>query len=453
MAGVFISYAREDLEFVKELSPRLEAASFDAWVDIEGLYAGEEFWPEVCRALDAAAAFLFVISPASVSSAYCRREIDRAVEGHKRIVPLCRQEVGPRTLHAALAGRQWVFFRAADDPTAAATSLVSALRADWVWLRQHARLLVRAREWQADRRRVLRGRELREAEEWLGQVPAEGLSPTPLQIEFVRGSRAAATRRTLRWSGAAAAALAGVLVASGFGLAQRVASLNNLSLDDLNRGVPEEAVSRLEQADRLCARFGPVLDGCHDVTLNLGRAYLDAGRYAEARERLSRAIARVENDGPVVPGEEDLLATAYQNRAFAQIMLAEESAKAAARLEGYRLAQRDFETAVGLYERTPRGAGGLATGVTMARIHLGRSEYAEAVAELERASRVSDARDIDLLFAAAYRCLGDGLRSLEHFRRYITSLPGLDRDPQWLRDRPYYERISTRCSTTDSASS
>jgi tetratricopeptide (TPR) repeat protein len=257
----------------------------------------------------------------------------------------------------------------------------------------------------------------------------------------------------VRWSGATAAAVAAIVAASWFGLAQRVASLNNLSLDDLARGAPEEAAARLERADRLCARFGLVLNGCLDVSLNLGRAYLDGGRYADARAQLSRAIAGAAPEGRVSAGAEDPLATAYQNRAFVHIMLAEESADAAERLNGYAQAQRDFEAAVGLYERTPGGAGGRPTGVTMARIHLGRGDYAQAVVELERAARVSDMPDIDLLFAAAYRCLGDGLRSLDHFRRYITSLPGRDRDPQWLRSRTYYERISTRCADTDSASS
>jgi tetratricopeptide (TPR) repeat protein len=256
----------------------------------------------------------------------------------------------------------------------------------------------------------------------------------------------------MKWSGATAAALTAVLSASWFALGQRVASLNNLSLDDLSRGAPAEAAARLEQAYRLCARFGLVLNGCLDVNLNLGRAYLDGGRFAEAREQLSRTVARAEGREHVSAGEEDQLATAYQNRAFVEVMLAEEAVDAAARLDGYARAQRDFETALGLYNRSPGGAAARPTSVTMARIHLGRGEYAQALAELERASRVSDMPDIDLLFAAAHRCVGNGLQSLEHFRRYIGSLPGRDQDPQWLRSRPYYERISTRCTLTQPAS-
>ena len=56
MSDVFISYSRKDLAFVARLRALLEAAGLSVWVDIEGLYAGEEFWPEVAKAVDAALA-------------------------------------------------------------------------------------------------------------------------------------------------------------------------------------------------------------------------------------------------------------------------------------------------------------------------------------------------------------------------------------------------------------
>jgi hypothetical protein len=58
MSEIFVSYAREDLPFVERLRRILEGEGLDLWVDVEGLYAGEEFWPEVAKAIDRAVVFL-----------------------------------------------------------------------------------------------------------------------------------------------------------------------------------------------------------------------------------------------------------------------------------------------------------------------------------------------------------------------------------------------------------
>ena len=50
MSDVVISNSRNDLSFVTDLRKLLKTAGLTVWVDIEGLYAGEEFWPEVSRA-------------------------------------------------------------------------------------------------------------------------------------------------------------------------------------------------------------------------------------------------------------------------------------------------------------------------------------------------------------------------------------------------------------------
>src|SRR5262245_13453025 len=90
---VFVSYARTDLLFVRSLCEDLEAGGLQPWVDVKGIYGGEAFWPEICKAIDAAAAFVFVITPESVISSFCLRELAHAEGAHKRIVPVCRRDV------------------------------------------------------------------------------------------------------------------------------------------------------------------------------------------------------------------------------------------------------------------------------------------------------------------------------------------------------------------------
>jgi len=84
--------------------------------------------------------------------------------------------------------------------------------------------------------------------------------------------------------------------------------------------------------------------------------------------------------------------------------------------------------------------------ITRARIHIGRGEYSEAFAQLERAARFSNQADIDLLLSVVYHCQRNGLKSIEHLKRYIDALPGKTDDPQWQRYKPYYTRLRERCT-------
>lgn len=448
MSDVFISYSRRDLGFVAELSAHLEGEELDVWVDVEGLYAGEEFWPEVAKAIDAAVAVVFVITPDSVASRFCQREIQRAVDGGKRIVPVLRRDADETRLHPAVASRQWVLFRPSDDAAAGRRALLSAVRADWVRLRRQARLLVRAREW-VDKGRdgslLLRGSDLREAEAWLQESGGEE-GATSLHEEYVAASRHATTRRRVRVAAVAAATLVIVAAITWFGLTQRVASLNNLSLDDLNRNRPQAALDKLERADALCDRFRRLFAGCPDAALNLSRAYLDARRYGAALERLSEVLAGAPDEGDGDALASGYRATAYQNRAYARIMVAELEAGDHEREALYRRAEEDLDRAAALFEHTPGGADSRPMAITRARIDLGRARYDQAHEELDRAGRVSDAEDIDLLLSLVYHCQGKGPRSALTFTRYMDRL-GDDRNhPHWLQNKAYYSRIWQRCA-------
>lgn len=134
---VFVSYAREDLTFVRELEARLAPGEVRLWFDVDGLFAGERFWDEIRKAIDAAAAVVFVITPESIVSAYCQRELEYAADRQKRIVPVLRRDVPDGSTPKEIAGLQWVFLKDADSDSGL-ESLKSAIRADWVWLRQHA---------------------------------------------------------------------------------------------------------------------------------------------------------------------------------------------------------------------------------------------------------------------------------------------------------------------------
>ena len=68
MPDIFISYSRRDKDFVTQLSDALRARGKDAWIDFKDIPASAEWLREIQDGIDEADAFLFVLSPDSISS-------------------------------------------------------------------------------------------------------------------------------------------------------------------------------------------------------------------------------------------------------------------------------------------------------------------------------------------------------------------------------------------------
>ncbi|MGD8594935.1 MAG: TIR domain-containing protein [Gammaproteobacteria bacterium] len=198
MNEIFISYARENKDFVRRLYDALNQAEHKSWVDWEGIPPSAEWFREISSAIESAQAFIFVISPDSVASRVCQQEIAHAVENNKRLIPIVYEEAEESQVPQALGKLNWVFFREHDDFNSALKILIEAIDTDLEWVGGHTRLLVRAREWDNKRRDkslTLRGSDLREAEEWLTKGPEKEPKPTGLQTQYIIASRKAATKR------------------------------------------------------------------------------------------------------------------------------------------------------------------------------------------------------------------------------------------------------------------
>ncbi|MGO8891339.1 MAG: toll/interleukin-1 receptor domain-containing protein, partial [Streptosporangiaceae bacterium] len=200
MSGVFLSYAREDLPFVRRLHDALAAAERDpAWdQDHSVVPFSAPYQSEIDTAVAGSDKFVFVISPDSLDSGPCAEEIADAVQSNKQIIPLLRRQARDgQPVAEAVAERNWIFF---DDDTrfgASLAELIQTLDTDLDWVKVHTRLLVRAREWTdgSDRSRLLRGRDLRDAEAWLAEGDAHPQTPpTSGQRTFIEASRRTAHR-------------------------------------------------------------------------------------------------------------------------------------------------------------------------------------------------------------------------------------------------------------------
>jgi WD40 repeat protein len=193
----FISYSRKDKVFVQKLHQALAEGQRDTWVDWEDIPRTADWWSEIEAGIEAANTFIFIISPDSVASEVCRREIAHAAKHHKRLVPIVHRDSPTEAVPEVLARLNYVFCRDSDDFDQAFQELLAALDTDLDWVKAHTRLLVRAREWEKHSRNdsfVLRGVDLEEAEQRLAQVH-QNPEPTTLQREYVLASRKSATRR------------------------------------------------------------------------------------------------------------------------------------------------------------------------------------------------------------------------------------------------------------------
>jgi hypothetical protein len=214
MADIFISYSRRDREFVHRLNGALNRAGHDVWVDWEDIPPTAEWMEEINSAIDSADTFVFVLSPSSIQSQVCRKEIDHAAAQNKRLVPIVCMEVNPDGVPESLAKLEWVFLRDSDDFEKSFGLLITALetghrpRTD-----PHPAPGAYARMDTARERQelsVARQRP-RPGGEWLAKGSTGGPAPTEEQARYVVASRRAATTRHVLGSVAAGLVIAVVL--------------------------------------------------------------------------------------------------------------------------------------------------------------------------------------------------------------------------------------------------
>jgi hypothetical protein len=141
---VFISYSRKDKDFVHRLDEALKSRGREAWVDWEDIRPTEEWMQAIYAAIEGANTFVFVLTPDSVASVVCGREIAHAVAHNKRMVPIVARELNADAVPEALAKVNYIFFRESDDFEKATDTLIEALDTDLDWVRAHTRLLTRA---------------------------------------------------------------------------------------------------------------------------------------------------------------------------------------------------------------------------------------------------------------------------------------------------------------------
>ena len=79
MPDIFVSYSRKDKAVVQTVVERLKADKRDVWVDWQDIPWTADWWQEISDGIEHSDNFVFVLSPASLSSLVCNFEVAHAI--------------------------------------------------------------------------------------------------------------------------------------------------------------------------------------------------------------------------------------------------------------------------------------------------------------------------------------------------------------------------------------
>lgn len=103
-----MSYSRRELGFVDDLVGKLEAESYNVWLDYRALIPGSPWGPQIQAGLEESDTVLLVISRASLASKYVTSEWHHFLDTKKRVILLIFEAVD---LPKELEQFEWVDFR------------------------------------------------------------------------------------------------------------------------------------------------------------------------------------------------------------------------------------------------------------------------------------------------------------------------------------------------------
>ena len=109
---IFISYSRQDEDFVDRLACDLIENGLDVWVDRSKIRGGDRWRQRITEGISTSACMLVVLSPHSVKSEYIERELSIAANHRKPLIPVrCRMvETLGSPVEFYLSGLQYIPF-------------------------------------------------------------------------------------------------------------------------------------------------------------------------------------------------------------------------------------------------------------------------------------------------------------------------------------------------------
>ncbi|MBD0334550.1 MAG: TIR domain-containing protein [Cyanobacteria bacterium Co-bin13] len=213
---VFLLGAPEDLAFVRKLNDILQVQGKTTWALSDVVRQERNSAEETRRGLEQCQNVVLILSPSWFAAVDCQQELAVALSLNKRIIPVLYRPVVPSKVPEVLAKLPRIdFHRSGGDFLSTFGELYRLLESEPEHVRGHTQLLVRAKTWEEagrDDSYLLRGRELKAAEDWLRQAGEKAPQPIALQQDLIEASQALPRRRLKVRSLLSSAAVVTVLV-------------------------------------------------------------------------------------------------------------------------------------------------------------------------------------------------------------------------------------------------
>ncbi|MEW6405309.1 MAG: TIR domain-containing protein, partial [Chloroflexota bacterium] len=191
MTSIMVSYSRKDSAAARKLIESFQKLGLEVWVDWEDIPPAVGWLDQILQGIEESDAFIFCISPDSITSEVCKVEIGHAAKNNKRIIPVVLRDVNPKDVIETIRDLNWIFGREQDSFDDCLAKIKLAIELDIEWVGEHKRLQIRALEW--DRKKdvslLLRGRDLHTADRTIQLSVEKNPTPTELQHIYIKHSR------------------------------------------------------------------------------------------------------------------------------------------------------------------------------------------------------------------------------------------------------------------------
>ncbi len=273
----------------------------DVWVDWEDIPPAVGWMEQIFRGIEGADAFIFLVSPDSVTSEVCNVEVGHAAKNNKRIIPILVRDVDTKKIEVnpTIGDLNWIMGRESDTYEETLIRVRTAIEQDIEWLEEHSRLQLRALDWHRKKENslLLRGSDLRRAKKAVAEAEKKDPQPTPLQKTYISHSRRNEKRTWTLWGSTAIVAVL-MTVISVYALMQRNSAIQFAEEARINELAANESRAIAEVSEKLA---------------------IDNARKAEsARDQAEAARSEAENARDDAQAQK-LIAEARSSAAKAQI--------------------------------------------------------------------------------------------------------------------------------------
>lgn len=194
---VFICYDAKDKVIRDMVIHSVSRFIITTWTHDKDIQKGATFERAIEEGIEQASNFFFFISPNSVKSDYCLKELAHAQKFNKRIIPLLVAPTEEKEIPEILKSLQYVDFtdnKVQTDYDEDIDDILNILRNEESYFEEHKILLARALKWKSENQKqsfLLRGHNLENAQTWLRlNAKRQDYTPTELHKEFILSSEA-----------------------------------------------------------------------------------------------------------------------------------------------------------------------------------------------------------------------------------------------------------------------